>query len=336
MCTEKSYGGSNVEVGKKIIGSNVSLYKDKSKKSVESEGDMNGERVENYRKAGKIAKEVVSFARQFIKKDMKLLDIAEKIEGRIEELGGKCAFPVNLSINEIAAHYSPSYNDETLACGLLKVDVGVEIDGEIADTAFSLDLENNEENKKLIESAENALQNALEYVRKAKEIKIGEIGGRIYDSITKAGFSPVKNLSGHAVDSYMIHAGITIPNYDNGNEHVLEDGGYAVEPFSTSGVGMVGDGKKSEIYRFEGRAGVRDMMARKIMDFVQEEYKTKPFCSRWIVKKYGTRAVIALKFLEDAGVLHRYEELIEKSKKNVAQAEHTFIIFNGKVEVTTE
>jgi len=102
------------------------------------------------KKAGKIAKEAKEYAKSFIKKDMPLLEIAEKIENKIMELGGKMAFPTNLSINEIAAHYTPTYNDETKAHGLLKVDLGVHIDGWTADTAFSIDLENSEENKKFI------------------------------------------------------------------------------------------------------------------------------------------------------------------------------------------
>jgi len=83
---------------------------------------------------------------------MPLLEIAEKIENKIIELGGKMAFPTNLSINNIAAHYTPSYDDKSLAHGLLKIDLGVHIDGWIADTAFSMDLEDSEENKKLIQS----------------------------------------------------------------------------------------------------------------------------------------------------------------------------------------
>ena len=99
-------------------------------------------------KAGKIASQVRENARQFIKKGMPLLEIAEKIENEIVKLGGKPAFPTNLSINEIAAHYTPSYDDKTIATGLLKIDLGVHINGYIADTAFSMDLENSEKNKK--------------------------------------------------------------------------------------------------------------------------------------------------------------------------------------------
>ena len=116
-------------------------------------------------KAGQISIEVKKYAKSFIKKDMPLLEIVEKVEDKIIELGGKPAFPTNTSINDVSAHYTPSHDDETLAQGLLKVDLGVHVDGWIADTAFSLDLENDEENKKLIEASKEALNNAIELIK---------------------------------------------------------------------------------------------------------------------------------------------------------------------------
>ena len=106
---------------------------------------MNQEKI---LKAGQIASEVRKYAKTIIKKDVPLLEIAEKMEAKIEKLGGKPAFPVNLSIDNISAHYTPSHDDKTLASGLLKVDFGAHIDGWLSDTAFSIDLENSEENQK--------------------------------------------------------------------------------------------------------------------------------------------------------------------------------------------
>src|SRR3989338_1396877 len=117
--------------------------------------------IEKLKKAGTITKEVKSYAKLFIIKGMSLLEIAEKIENKIKELGGSPAFPVNLSINEVAAHSTPSWNDTGVAEGLLKVDIGVHIDGWVADTAITLDLENTDENKKLIQAAEQALKDAV-------------------------------------------------------------------------------------------------------------------------------------------------------------------------------
>src|SRR3989339_331359 len=225
------------------------------------------------KKAGKIAKEAKEYAKSFIKKDMPLLEIAEKIENKIMELGGKMAFPTNLSINEIAAHYTPTYNDETKAHGLLKVDLGVHIDGWTADTAFSIDLENSEENKKLIEASKKALDNAI---KKAKEnIRTSEIGKAISETIESYGFSPIINLSGHEMKQYELHT-------------IITKGLYAIEPFASTGNGKIHDGKLSEIYMVINSKNVRSPIAREMLDFILEEYQTLPFCSRWLVKKFGT------------------------------------------------
>jgi len=293
---------------------------------------MEKQDIENYRKAGRIAAEAKKYSREIIKKGVLLREIADKIEAKILELGGKPAFPVNLSINEIAAHYTPGMDDETKAQGLIKIDIGVHVQGCIADTAFSMDLENSEENKKLIEAAEKALNEALKTAR--KNIEICKIGKAIHEKITESGFSPIRNLCGHELGKYLIHAGITIPNYDNQNKAELEEGAYAIEPFSTSGAGIVYDGRLSGIYRLEERKAIRDLLARQILEFIEEEYQTLPFCSRWIVKKFSNRALMSLKLMEQAGIIHQYPQLIEKEHKPVAQAEDTIII-SDKVEVTS-
>src|SRR3989338_7531606 len=138
---------------------------------------MKQEEKQKILKAGEIASQIREYVKSIVKKDILLLELAEKIESKIIELGGKPAFPVNLSINDIAAHYTPSYDDKTLAHGLLKVDFGVHVDGWVADNAFSVDLDDTEENRKLILAAQKALENAL---AKAKpEMNVNEIGREI-------------------------------------------------------------------------------------------------------------------------------------------------------------
>jgi len=286
--------------------------------------------------AGKIASEVTAYAKSFIKSNMPLLEIAEKIEEKIIELKGKPAFPVSLAIDEVAAHYTPSYNDETLATGLLKIDLGVHVDGWTSDTAFSLDLENSEENKKLIQASETALKKALEISK--KDTNINEIGKTISDTITSKGFSPIINLSGHSMEKYELHSGVTIPNFDDNREGKLTQGLYAIEPFATlpTASGKVRDGKPSEIYMLTNTKNIRSPLAREILDYLFEEYQTLPFCSRWVVKKFGTKALFALKQLEENGNLHHFAQLIESSGAKVSQAEHTILIEKDKVIVTTQ
>jgi len=284
-------------------------------------------------KAGKIASQIREEARGFIKKGMLLIEISDKIESRILELGGKPAFPTCLSVDSVAAHATPAHDDKRIAAGLLKIDMGVHIDGWIADTAFSIDLENSEENKKLILASEKALEDAIKTAKLGAQLR--ELGKAIYKAIDSLGFSPIVNLSGHSVERWILHAGVSIPNFDNKNNKPLDLGLYAIEPFSTNGNGKVYDGKNSGIYRLVDDRNIRNPLAREILKFIVEEYNTLPFCSRWLVKKFGTKALIGLKQLEENENLQGYHVLMEASGKKVAQTEHTILIEKDKVIVTT-
>ena len=285
-------------------------------------------------KAGEISAEVKKYARTFIKEGTPLLEIAEKIESKIIELGGKIAFPTNTGINEVAAHYTPSHNDETKAHGLIKIDLGVHIDGWIADTAFSLDLENNEENKKLIEASQEALKNAQKTIK--ENISTNQIGKVIQETIESQGFSPIINLAGHEMKQHELHAGLNIPNIDDKKEITIKKGLYAIEPFATNGSGKVYDGKPSGIYMVTDTKNIRSSIAREVLEFILEEYSTLPFCSRWLVKKFGVKALFGLRQLEENGNLHHFPQLIETGKGKVAQTENTMIVDEEGVLVTTK
>ena len=284
--------------------------------------------------AGKIASEAREYARGFIKKGMPLNEIADKIEDKIVELGGKPAFPTCLSINQFAAHYIPSHDDETLAHGLLKIDMGAHIDGWIADTAFSIDLENTDENKKIIKASEEALDSAIKTIKEG--IQLREIGMAVQKTIESYGLNPIVNLFGHGVDRYDLHARVSIPNFDNKKTTEITKGLYAIEPFATTGNGRVRDGRPSGTYRLINDKNIRSSIAREVLEFIIEEYNTLPFCSRWLVKKFGTKALIGLKQLEVNGNLQDYAVLIESSNGKVAQTEHTILVESTGIIVTTK
>lgn len=295
--------------------------------------EFNEEEKEKILRAGKIASQVRDYAKEIVKPGIPLLELAEKIEARIEELGGKPAFPTNLSIDEIAAHYTPSHDDQALAHGLLKVDFGVSIDGWPSDNSLSFDLDNSEENRALIATAQEALDKALEKMRQG--IPANEIGSIISETIEARGFNPVINLSGHSMEKDELHAGITIPNIDDRREVTLGPGLYAIEPFATKGSGKVRDGKGSGIYQLQEKKKPRSPTARQVLEFIEKEYSTLPFCSRWIVKRLGNRALFGLAELESMGILHHFSQLIEVSGAKVSQAEHTVLIQDDKITVTT-
>ena len=343
---EKQYGGSTGrktgESSTKIIQDSASPQKIKTPKTEKTLSIKKSELTNHEKiiKVGKIASEVKEYAKKIIKKDMLLLEIAEKIENKIIELGGKPAFPVNLSINEIAAHYTPSYDDKSTAEGLLKVDLGVHIDGWIADTAMSIDLENSENNKKLIQTSKDALEIAIELVSqkisKKEILTTGEIGEKIQETIESKELSPIINLSGHQIEQYNLHAGLTIPNIGNKSTERISPGFYAIEPFVTNGNGKIRDGKPSGIYILTNPKTPRTLIAREVLNYISEEYQTLPFCPRWLVKKFGAKTLFALKQLEENENLHQFPQLVESSNSKVAQTEHTILIDEGKVIVTTK
>jgi len=289
---------------------------------------------EKWIEAGRKAAELLNYGKGIAKAGVPLLEIAEKIEKEAERIKAKFAFPVNLSCNEIAAHFSPANEDKTIASGLLKIDLGVSVEGFISDTAGSVDLTPENKHRKMIETNEKALKEAIKITKAG--IPVNEIGKIIHKIITESGFSPIRNLCGHEVQRFNLHAGLTIPNYDNGNKTELKEGQIiAIEPFATTGTGIVQDGRLSDVYMLKEAKPIRDKNAREILEFIAEEYNTLPFAERWLIKKFGLRAKIAMKFLEQAGILHHFSELVEKSRQPVSQAECTVLVKKDSCEVLT-
>lgn len=206
---------------------------------------MKTEEIEKYKEAGRISIKIKKFIKDYIKPEMKLIDIAKAVHNEIEKYAIP-AFPVNLSIDDVAAHFHPNLEDNAIARGLLKVDFGISVDGYIADTAITIDLTSNNEHKKLIEASDSALNNAINLL--SSNPSLHEIGDSIQKEISSKGFSPIINLSGHSIEKYKVHAGITIPNYGNNNQKKLDSGVYAIEPFATTGDGMIYEGASGNIY----------------------------------------------------------------------------------------
>ena len=289
--------------------------------------------MDDWEKAGKITSEVLEYGKSLIKTDINVKNIVEKIEEKIFELNGRPAFPVQISINEVAAHFIPLTDDLRFKKGdLVKLDVGVEVNGKIGDSALSVDLGNN---KDLIKASEKALEEAIKIVK--VNVKINKIGEVIEEVIKNKGFKVIKNLSGHEIKEYEEHSGLTIPNYDNKDETKLKKGQIiAIEPFATTGSGYVEDGKESGIYKMLNIKQVRNEMTRDVLKYIVEEYKTLPFSKNWLLKKFPLFKVnFALRIMEKENILHQYKQLIERSKEKASQAEHTLLI-DDDIKVLTK
>lgn len=292
-----------------------------------------------YQKAGKIASAVRENARKKNHVGSNLVEICDSIEREIREKGGAPAFPVNVSLNEIAAHYTAEPNDQTIVKedDVLKIDIGVHIQGFIADTAVTVSY--NHIYDALVKAAEAALSEA---VRIAKaNTKASDIGRLIENTITKMGFKPIQNLSGHSLEQYTIHAGKSIPNiWTIGSSfNLAPNQAYAIEPFVTmkDGHGAVYDGKIRNIFGLTSRKPTRENDADKLLEEIWNRYKTLPFALRWLQDKYDEKEVRKLvQILAKKRNVHSYPVLVEGNGKTVAQAEHTLIpIDSSSVEVIT-
>jgi len=292
---------------------------------------MDTEIIEKYKKAGKIAAEVLVYGRDLIKKDAKLLDVCNKIEKKILELGAKPAFPVQISMNDIAAHFCPEENDDKLFSDqVVCLDVGVHIDGLIGDNACTVDLSG--KNGDLVKASEEALKAAIEKVKAG--IKLSEIGKAIEDTITSYGFQPVRNLSGHGLDSYNIHSPPTIPNFNTKDNVVLEKGVIAIEPFATNGVGLIHEKGDASVFSLLGKKSVRIGFVRNIQKQI-ESYNGLPFTTRWLTKNFSEAQVkFALNQFKQLGILKEYPPLVEKQNGLVSQAEHSLLVDDEVIVLT--
>jgi methionyl aminopeptidase len=293
---------------------------------------------DSYQRAGKIASEVRERARKKYHVGITVFRICETIEAEIRERGGTPAFPVNVSLNDIAAHYTAEPNDilEVKDRDILKIDIGVQVDGYIADTAVTVCYDPKSE--ELVRVAEMALNEAVK-VTKA-DTKSNEIGAVIESTIVKHGFKPIQNLSGHSLERYTIHAGRSIPNIKTiGPSFSLSSNqAYAVEPFVTTrdGQGVVYEGKVRNIFSITSRKPSKNQEADIFLDQLWNKFKTLPFAIRWITDLFDEpKARELIEVLVKKRNLHAYPILVEGNRKLVSQAEHTLIPSTNFTYVTT-
>lgn len=293
--------------------------------------------IDDYIRAGKIASEVRELARAKNWVGKTLYEICETVEGEIRSRGGKCAFPVNTSLNEIAAHYTAEPNDPKVLTDtdLVKIDLGVQINGYIADTAVSVSYDS--EFDILVRTAEEALKNAMSIVKEGT--KSSDIGRIIEKTVKQNGLIPIANLSGHSLEQYTIHAGKSVPNiWSIGSFSLSVKETYACEPFVTTskGLGFVREGKTRNIFGLVSKKKIKNEKANKLLDYIWENFNMLPFALRWITKDMDEKeARLLLEELIKNKTVRAYPVLIEANEQRVAQAEHTFIPTPTGAIVTT-
>ena len=295
------------------------------------------EAMKSLMEAGRIAAKVREKARSVVGVGKPVIEICDFVEESIKALGGEPAFPCNVDIDRVAAHYASPTGDTTIIQqgSLVKVDIGVHVDGYIADTAITVCLDPSLAG--LVAAAEAGLDAAINTVRAGA--RASDVGATIERAIRGRGAIPIRNLTGHMMTRYLVHAGQSIPNISGTSGQTLREGEvYAIEPFSVppDADGYVTDGPPSNIYQFRKKRKVRGDAAKRMLKFIQSSYRTLPFASRWVLRKFpGSGGSEAFSELLGSKCIYSYPQLVERSHAPVAQAEHTVIVTGDGCIVTT-
>jgi len=295
---------------------------------------LTSEEIKKLRKAGKLARNALNYGKTLIQQNSSMLDVTNKIEQFVIDNHGELAFPTNLAVNNVGAHWTPSSKSkEVFENGdLVKLDVGVHIDGYIGDNALTVEI-GTSKHTKMIEASREALNAAIEVA--APGVNTGMIGYAVQEVIEGYGYRPIANLTGHGIKRYNLHSGVSIPSVRENGGAVLKSGDViAIEPFATDGAGRVGGKRNSNIYHLRQVRKIRDERATELMTEIQNRYHGLPFAERWLHSIHDDATKNLQKLLR-SGIVSYYPILDELGKGMVTQSEHTVMINKDGVEVLT-
>lgn len=287
----------------------------------------------DYRKAGKVARAALEHGAKKIKEGVSLLALAEEIEMEIMENADGLAFPVNISLNNQAAHYTPGINDEAVfGKDVVKLDVGAHVNGYIGDTALTVDLTG--ENGKLVEASEAALEAVIAAIKPG--VNTADLGAIVEETIHSYGFEPIANLSGHVLGQNLLHTGMSIPNIEVSAGYELEEGmAIAIEPFASAGRGHITEERRVEIFSVNSDEPTRNPDGRKIVAYANKHFEHFPFAERHLVEVCsGLKLKIALREIVSKKIFESYPILSDTGL--VSQAEKTVLVTKDGCEVTTK
>lgn len=292
---------------------------------------------QNYLKAGEISREIKRLVETREWRGKSYSDLCQFVEEGISSRGGRPAFPCNVCADETAAHYTAEIDDQKVVPqnSLLKVDIGVHVDGYVADTAVTICY--NEELLDLAEATKSALAEALKVVKSG--VKTSDVGRVVESYASRRGYVPISNLSGHSLDQYVVHAGTSVPNVWSPSQSTFKENRvYAVEPFFTtlSGSGIVVEGRSQNIFSLVARKNTKDDELNRFLDAVWNKCKTLPFAQRWFEEEFAKpRIKEIVSRLVKMKLLRAYPVLVEAKGQPVAQAEHTIVATSAGFVVLT-
>uniref|UniRef100_A0A2K6FAK8 Methionine aminopeptidase 2 n=1 Tax=Propithecus coquereli TaxID=379532 RepID=A0A2K6FAK8_PROCO len=277
------------------------------------------------------------------KPGMTMIEICEKLEDcsrkLIKEngLNAGLAFPTGCSLNNCAAHYTPNAGDTTVLQydDICKIDFGTHISGRIIDCAFTVTF--NPKYDTLLKAVKDATNTGIkcagidvrlcdvgEAIQEVMESYEVEIDGKTYQ------VKPIRNLNGHSIGQYRIHAGKTVPIVKGGEATRMEEGEvYAIETFGSTGKGVVHDDMECSHYmkNFDvGHVPIRLPRTKHLLNVINENFGTLAFCRRWLDRLGESKYLMALKNLCDLGIVDPYPPLCDIKGSYTAQFEHTILL----------
>ncbi|EQD67106.1 Peptidase M24A, methionine aminopeptidase, subfamily 2 [mine drainage metagenome] len=278
-----------------------------------------------WREASRIASRARDLGLRLLVPGVRRRDVADTIEAAIRDAGAQPSFPVNLSRNEEAAHYSPAPDDRaTFEVGdLVKVDVGAHLDGAIADTADTVEVGGGARHAHLIRAVHDALRDGIAAVRPGGPVD--RVSAAIAAAIRGLGLRPVEDLTGHSIEPYLLHGGKSVPNVPGRTTALFEEGEIvAIEPFATNGIGRIANGPFGHIQRFRTDPGPADPVLAGLF----ARFRTLPFTLRWVAAPEEREALRRAR-----RYLQTYPVFLESGHGLVAQAEHTILVGPTGAEV---
>ncbi|XP_013099849.2 uncharacterized protein LOC106082078 [Stomoxys calcitrans] len=304
---------------------------------------MHNDIYQELRHAAEAHRQTRQYMQRYIKPGMTMIQICEELENTARRLIGEngleagLAFPTGCSLNHCAAHYTPNAGDTTVLQydDVCKIDFGTHIKGRIIDCAFTLTF--NDKYDKLLQAVKDATNTGIKEA--GIDVRLCDIGAAIQEVMESYEVEldgktyqvkAIRNLNGHSISPYRIHAGKTVPIVKGGESTRMEENEfYAIETFGSTGRGLVHDDMDCSHYMKNFDAPfvpLRLASSKQLLGTINKHFGTLAFCKRWLDRAGATKYHMALKDLCDKGVVEAYPPLCDIKGCYTAQYEHTIML----------
>jgi methionyl aminopeptidase len=313
--------------------------------------DEYNQMLSDLRKSAEIHKQVRKYAQSIMKPGVDLLDFCNKLENKNKELsnstdyGQGIGFPTGVSINNCAAHFTPTIGDkiQVKKDDVIKIDFGTHINGRIIDSAFTQTF--NPKYDKLLEAVKDATNTGIKEA--GIDVELGYLGEKIqevmesYEIELDGETYPIKsvrNLGGHNIEPYKIHGGKFVPCIKTDDNTRMEEGEvFAIETFGTTGSGIVKEYEPTSHFMKNDKLpnyNLKLKSSKKLFGYINKKFNTLPFCDKWLQQdKAGCYHKLALEELCNQKIITKYPPLYDVKGSYVAQFEHTIILKPSGKEV---